>query len=315
MRVKRAAHCIILAAMTLAMAFSAPVVAEPEDDGAKIGLDKKELYFAEPYNFLDPPLGDMMGMNLELDYAAIKYPNGFVNTIDGNEPMIVYRKRLPVEKPESLAKVRELSGFDRADRVTVIAGDGKAYLAKIAGFSIVGTSNSTIAVMADLEFADNGPDPSLIRFPCVALRGVKEYESPGPIAMRVALIAENPLTEKLFRRCAGESDGRVIERFQVAAATVSTDGDEAYFVSFWERPRGDYEIEDIKLSGCMLKPSGDSYDKSNFPVKAIKAHDLDGNGRPEILGITGNGALACLVYLELGKEKHALIRKGSCVGY
>ena len=88
-------------------------------------------------------------MCLDLDYVYIKYPLGFVNTLDTKESLIEFRKRVQISDPEQLNRLINKSGFQVGDKVTVVSYWGQAHPARIVGFSYVGNSPSTIIVAAD----------------------------------------------------------------------------------------------------------------------------------------------------------------------
>ncbi len=70
----------------------------------KIKLTDENLYFTEPYIFLSPPVKNRIAMCLELDYAYVRYPFGFVNTLDLKGPLVEFRKRIRVTEEEQIKK-------------------------------------------------------------------------------------------------------------------------------------------------------------------------------------------------------------------
>ncbi len=284
----------------------------------KIKLNDKELYFTEPYNLLEPPVADLIGMSLEIDYAHVKYPHGFVNTLTDVANVITFKKRVPILVPDQLARAQEMSERKLGEAVTVVSAEGKAYRAQIVGFSYVGNSPSTVLVTADLKVVSANPDASVFNEHGLALIGEHNVPATGKISARPALSKDDPLAATLFGHCSGtEVEGAVIEDKHVVPASLDDSGAEYYFVSYWSRPEADFEIEDVKMHGCLMKRVGESFSKAEMPMalRVIQLYDLDQNGKAEIYAMTGDGFQVCYVYLAGNGKKYQMIREGMCAGY
>jgi hypothetical protein len=283
----------------------------------KFKLTEDMLYFTEPYIFLEPPIRNMIGMCLELDYAEIKYPFGFINTVDSKEPLISFKKRVPVNDEEQLKKLTDKSGLKVGDYFTVVSVTGNAYKASIAGFSYVGNSPSTVVVMADLKIEDPGPDKELFNYHAIALKGV--YNIPRTeIGAGPAVPDDKQIKQKLHHYCAGNlPKGHVTMDPVVKPARLNNNLEEYFFVSFWHHPDPDFEIDDIKLAACMFKPSGDTWAKSELPLafKLLNVYDLDQDGKGEIFAVTGDGLGICYSYLVPKGDNYKMLKEGMCAGY
>jgi hypothetical protein len=280
---------------------------------AKLGAD--DLFFTEPYAYLDRPPAELIGMWLPLDYAAIKYPNGFADTVNTKEPLIKYKTYSPITAKDQLDRVIKQSGFKVGDAVTVLSAAGRAYPAQVAGFSYLGNSPSTVLVMADLKVSGN-PDPTVANAHGIAVRGKRDL-APTKIFSRDPLPSSDPLQAKLLAACAGGVAGSVHENVNVAPALLTEAGPEVFFVSFWTHPEANYEIDDVKLTGCALKPAGGAYSRVELPlpIKLLQVYDLDQDGQAELFGAAGDGAEVCYVYLVPTASGYQLLRKGMCAGY
>ncbi len=298
------------------------VTSAPEPETPKRKLAGETLYFTEPYTFLDPPVKNELYIGLDVHYSDVKYPYGFVNTLDSSEPLIEFQKRVIVTDKEQRARAVEKSGLNIGDRFTVVSASGKAYLASVVGFSYVGNSPSTIQMAADLKLDDKDVDPSLFTRHGVALAG-EHVIAEGPIKAQEPLSDDDALWNNLFNSCAnGLAKGHTVAEpdysdAAVLPAVVEKDGDMVYFVSFWERPSEEYEIDDVKLFTCTFKKVGESYSKAvaPLPFKALAVYDLDEDGKGEILGVSGDGAGVCYVYLTPDGPGYKVLKKGLCAGY
>lgn len=290
-----------------------------EKKGPTLDLSGEILYFTEPYTKLKPPIKNMIAMCLDVDYAQIKYPLGFVNTLDSTEPLINYQKRIQITGDEEIEKIREMSGLRTGDRITMLSAEGRVYPARIASFSYVGNSPSTIMVAADLVIESRKIDPSVWNSHGVALRGMREIQTPPTVGAQKPLDRDAPLKQKLLNICAGNLDpGYIIQDVNVLPAVLDKDGCEFYFVSYWKRPEDDFEIEEYELAACMFKPSGEAWAKASLPLpfQLIQVYDLDSDGKGEIFAMTGDGQEICYIYLAPTDEgKYRIIRKGLCAGY
>lgn len=308
----------IILPVFVAMAVSVFAQDRPAYNSGKIKLTKKNLYFTEPYIFLKPPINDEIAMSLELDYTYIKYPLGFVNTLDSKEPLIQFQKRVRISDPEQLARLIEKSGFNVGDKVTVISSRGMSHPARIVSFSYVGNSPSTIIVAADLKISTDNPDPALFSRHGIALRGVHNVPARGDIASGKALSTDDPLRQKLLNICATDlPPGHVIQDVSILPATLERGGSPYYFVSYWQRPETDFEIDEVKISACMLQGSGESWSKASlpFPLRLLHVHDLDNDGKAEIFAQTGDGTEVCYIYLVPKEDHYQILKKGLCAGY
>ena len=116
-----------LTTVFLALAIiAAPVIADDNPSSSKIKLNDKELYFTEPYVHLEPPVTDVIGMCLDLDYALVKYVHGFVNTLTDTAHVITHKKRIPILVPDQLERVQKMSELKLGEPVTVVSARGKS---------------------------------------------------------------------------------------------------------------------------------------------------------------------------------------------
>lgn len=280
-------------------------------------LTAKDLYFTEPFSFLDPPVKDAIGMSLDLDYAAIKYDYGFVNTVETKEPLAGFKKRNLIKEPKQLARVMDKSGFKVGDKLTVVSAQGVVYPAVIVSFSYVGNSPSTILVTADLKMETDSPDPTLFTDNGVALRGSRKLPESG-VSLKPALAEDDPLQKKFKDLCLADVGGDLsVEDLEVVPAVMKPGAAPSYFVAYWKQPSGEHEIDDVKLGSCLFQSSGETYVKTELavPVKVIQVYDLDQNGKAEIYGLAGDGVQVCRVYLVPAENSYRLLKQGLCAGY
>jgi len=280
-------------------------------------FQESEIFFTDPYTYLEPPVKDRIGMALDLDYTRVRFPYGFVNTVTPDKTPIKYKKRIKVEDEKELKRIKEMSGFEKGGPVTVISLSGKAYPARVRGFSYVGNSPSTVIVCADLEIKADSPDQSLFNSPGIAIRGEREI-SPGGLSAEAPLGPDAPLAEKLFDLCVGERSSRfVFENKTVRPANLVEGEGPYYFVSFWRHPAEDYEIDDVELKACMLHSQNGVWRKMVLPIplELIQVYDLDGNGKAELFATTGDSSRMCLSFLVPEDKGYRILRQGLCSGY
>ncbi len=280
-------------------------------------FQESEIFFTDPYTYLEPPVKDRIGMSLDIDYTRVRYPYGFVNTVSPDKTPIKYKKRIKVEDEEELKRIKEMSGFEKGNPVTVISVSGNAFPARVAGFSYVGNSPSTVIVAADLEIEADSPDKSLFNSPGLAIRGKREI-GPGGLSAEDPLEPDAPLFEKLFGLCAGDrSSGYEFENKTVLPAELVEGEGLYYFVSFWRHPAEDYEIDDVELKTCILHSQNGVWRKMVLPIplELIQVYDLDGNGRAELFATTGNSSRMCLSFLVPQGKGYRVMREGLCSGY
>jgi hypothetical protein len=309
---------LMMAITAVGLAQQTPPPPSAPAPGPAVKLEAADLFFTEPYINLDPPVGNLIAMCLDLDYAYIKYPYGFVNTVDLSQPEIMPRKRCPVSAPDQLERIKEKTGFAAGDKVTVVSAQGLFYPGRIVSFSYVGNSPSTIIVAADLRIESDNPDPSLFARHGVALRGVKALPAVRKVFAGKSLLSSDPLQQKLVRLCAADLPaGNIIFDSRVVPAYLESDGAGYYFVSYWRRPNPDFEIEDVKLESCLMRPVGEGLARTELPipVQVEQVFDLDQDGKAEILALTGDGAEACYVFLAPQGTSYRVLKKGLCAGY
>jgi hypothetical protein len=295
----------------------APATAPPEA-APKIRLTAETLFFTEPYIYLRPPVNNRIAMSLELDYAFIRYPFGFVNTLELNQPLVEFRKKIQVTDPDQLQKIKQQSGFQPGDRITVVSAVGRTYPARIESFSYVGNSPSTVIVAADLVIESEDPDSTLFNKHGVALRGMHEPPAERKFFAEPSLASSDPLRQKLLRLCsAGLPEEHVVFDARVLPAYIEPGDEKYYFVSYWQRPEADFEIEDIQLKSCLFKPMGDGWAKADMPLpmQVEAVYDLDRDDKAEIYAMAGDGAEICYIYLLPKEDSYALLKKGLCAGY
>ena len=315
----------ILLAYTMSLSAGAqnPAPGKAGPAGAKPAaspLSEKYLFFTEPFSYLKPPVKDVMGMSLDLDYTIIKYDYGFVNTADLKpESLVAFKKRMVIKEPKQLARITEKTGLTAGAQLTVISALGNVSTAKIVSFSYVGNSPSTIIVTADLKIEGQSPDPSLFAANGIALRGKWPLPSQQGLRAGPPLANTDPLKPKLVTQCSGDIGPRFeLQGPQVVPAPLKPGGAISYFVSFWLIPKGNYEIEDVELKSCFFQSSGQDYwTNTPLPVnlRLLQVYDLDGDGQAELFGLSGNGLEVCLAYLAPQDNEYRVVKKGLCAGY
>jgi len=300
----------------LAAAF--PLIAAAADEPS-LRLVKDAVYFTEPYTRLDRPMKDLIAMSLDLEYEYVKYPLGFVDTLDTSEPLIEYGKRVVIRDPLQKERLFERTDLREGDRITVVSSEGAVHEASIRSFSYYGNSPSTIVVAADLRIESENPDPALFSGHGIALKGMYDIPDQTKVHAKKPLAEGDRLREKLLSICKEDlPDGWVSRDEEVTAAVMEPGGKPWYFVSYWRRPEQDFEIDQVALSACMVRHSGEGWTKSSppLPMKLIQVYDLDGNGKAEIFALTGDGLHVCYIFLApQDNGAYRVVRKGFCAGY
>ncbi|HUT55903.1 MAG TPA: hypothetical protein VM658_21105 [bacterium] len=312
------AACFLVLALAAAVSAqdAAPAPSAPAP-GAGVKLSADNVFFTEPYINLVPPVHDLIAMSLELDYAYIKYPYGFVNTVDPSQPEISYRKRIVITDKDQLARLKEKSGLAAGDRVTVVSAQGLAWPARIESFSYVGNSPSTIIVAADLRM-EGDADPSVFSRHGIAFKGALAIGQVRKVFAGKALDRTDSLAQKLVHLCAADLPaGHIIQDARAVPAYLEADASGYYFVSYWERPDPDFEIEDVQLKSCLFRPVGEGFARAEMPMPLAveQVYDLNQDGKAEIFGLTGDGAEVCYVFLAPKGAAYSLVKKGLCAGY
>ncbi len=211
-----------------------------------------------------------------------------------------------------------MSGFQTGDRVTVISAMGAAYPARIESFSYVGNSPSTVIVAADLVIESDEIDASVFSRHGVALKGMRKMPAEREYFVRGSLKGSDPLRQKLLDLCAADVPrGHVVHDEKVAPAFITPDRSKYYFVSYWERPESDFEIEEVVLRSCLFKAMGEGWAKAEMPLpmQIEQVYDLDQDGKAEIYAMAGDGTEVCFLYLVPKGDSYSLLKKGLCAGY
>jgi len=288
-------------------------------DAEHFELGPDRIFFTEPYSKLKRPLKDTVAMSLEADYAAVKYEMGFVNTLDTDEPLVDFEKRVPITEKDQLDRLHERTSVRVGDKVTVMSAEGKPHPGTVTGFSYLGNSPSTVVVAADVKIESKKPDPSLFQSHGIAVPGKWDFQEETSVRAGKPLGRSNPLRQKLLDLCANNIGSEQVIHDVTAVPAVLAEREETYyFVSFWKRPDEDFEIDDYRMEACMFKPAaGDAWSKTplSLPFQLIQVYDLDSDGRGEIFALTGDGTEICYIYLAPYEEKYRIVKRGLCAGY
>jgi len=281
-------------------------------------LGPDQVYFVAPLGAGSDPLSPQAAMDLGLDYAPIKYPYGMVNLLDPAQTPVEYSRQAPITDLDKVLQVENESGIKIGEKFTLVTPAGKVYPASVTAFAYYGNSPSTMLVSASLRIKLPGPDPAVATRPSLALRGAKKI-TPNP---RVRLWPEVKVAPELIDKLrlqavpAGRR-GETISNFRLVPGRLS--GSEAldYFVSYWHRPMGAFDLEDARSAGYLFRLQGKELVDLNLPsdleVQAVL--DLTGDGKAEILGMAGDGALACHRLFSWDGHAFRLIKEGLCAGY
>jgi hypothetical protein len=297
-----------------ALIFCGLAVAQGVPDRAK--LVAGDLFFSEPYTVLQPPVRDLVGLDLGLDYIATRYRYGFANAAAGDQP-VAFRQRMLVKDPESLKKIEKQTGLKVGQPITLVAPNGQGVPGKIVSFSFVGDSPSTIIVAADVKPDRNAAEVTAA--PSVALRGLYNLAPVAGLAPAEPMKKNDPERARLVTLCANDlGTAFTAQDEDVTTAALAVGGEPRYFVSFWKQPRSaDFEIDDIELYSCMFRQEGQNLGRANLPIKfrLISVQDLDRDGKAEIFAQAGDGAEICHLYLTPKGEGYTTLKKGLCAGY
>lgn len=257
-----------------------------------------------------------MAMDLGLDYARIKYPYGMVNLLAPGQRAVEYRSRVPITDLEKILQVEQLSRVKIGERFTVMAREGRSAPAVVNSFEYLGNSPSSVLVIALLKL--HAPDAALSSQRGLALRGTVKLNP----ASSVRLVTDEPIPPALYSRLAAlavppERLGRTRTDMRLLPARLDAAGKLYYFVSYWHRPYGAYEPEDMQSAGFLFRAEGDKIIDLKLPadLEVSAVWDLNGDGQPEILGTAGNGAQVCHRLYNWDGQEFGLIKEGLCAGY
>ena len=293
------------------LCFCGLAAAQDAPDRARLSADL--IYFTQPYGALQPPARDLVGIDLGLDYIAIRYQYGFANVANTKEQPLDFRQRMAVKEADQLRKIEKQSGLKVGDPITLIGEDGAGTPGKIVGFSFIGSSPSTIIVAADVRPAK--VVPQLVTSPGLALRGAYNL-APVPGLSAEQLKKSDPNRARLVSLCAdplGSAFAALDE--EVTAAPLTPGGAPLYFVSFWKRPTAaDFEIDEVELYSCMFRAEGPGFSRANLPLKfrLLGVSDLDRDGKAELFAEAGDGTEVCHLFLTPKGDGFATLKKGLC---
>ena len=291
-------------------------LAAAQDAPDRVKLSADTLFFTQPYTVLQPPVRDLVGLDLGLDYIAIRYRYGFANAAAGDQSL-GFRQRMVVKDPESLKKIETQTGLKVGEPVTLVAPSGLGVPGKILGFSFIGVSPSTIIVAADVK--PDKPAPEVTAAPGLALRGRYNLAPVSGLQPAAPMKKSDPNRSRLVSLCAKDiGDGFTAQDEEVTTASLAVGGEPRWFVSFWKKPKTeDYEIDDLELYSCMFRPEGTGFSRANLPImfRLVSVQDLDRDGQAEIFVQAGDGAEICHLYLTPKGDGYATLKKGLCAGY
>lgn len=301
-------------AALIALCFCGLAVAQDAPDRARLSADA--VFFTQPYGTLQPPVRDLVGLDLGLDYIAIRYQYGFANVANAKEQPLGFRQRMAVKEADQLKKIEKQAGLKVGDPITLIGENGAGVPGKVVGFSFVGASPSTIIVAADVRPAKTVP--RLATSPGLALRGAYNL-APVPGLVAEDIKKSDPNRARLVALCAdplGSAFAALDE--EVTAAPLAAGGAPLYFVSFWKRPTApDFEIDEVELYSCLFRVEGSGYARANLPLKfrLLGVSDLDRDGKAELFAEAGDGTEVCHLFLTPKGDGFATLKKGLCSGY
>ncbi len=277
-----------------------------------------KIFFSAPLNNIDDKVKDEVAICLDLPFERIKYPLGFINALDTTNPPVPERGIQYVSDPSQKAKILKSTNVKIGDTFTLVTATGDTYATVVTSYAYVNITTSDIMVAAMARVEAQGDDSRLSSKPGLAIRGTVALDAEARIGLNPKMPVDPELREQLKKLCAESiPKDHVVVDYGIVTAWLEPLDPGSYFVSLWHRPEPEYDIEDIKISGCSYR----TQDKQlsgiplPLPVEIKAALDLDRDQRAELIAITGNGAEICHVLLSYDGSKFTVLKKGLCMGY
>ena len=279
-------------------------------------LAADQVFFVETLRGVSGSRTNEAALDLGLDYARIKYPFGMVNLLDPGQRAVEYRSRLAITDLDKLLQVEQESKVKSGEKFTLVALDGRTAPATVGSFAFVGNSPSTVLVAAILKLKT--PDPQMTGQAGLALRGTVKLKPGSKIQLQPQEKPAPGLSDRLLARAVPpERLGQTVTDVRVIPARLDASGQRYYFVSYWRHPQGAFDLEDLQSAGSLFRVEGEKVVDLKLPadleVRAV--WDLNGDEKPEILGVAGDGARVCYRLYTWEGSKFSLIKEGLCAGY
>ena len=281
-------------------------------------LNPDQVFFTAPLGAQGSGLNAEAVLDLNLDYAEIKYPYGMVNLLDPKQTQVGYRQRLPITELDKILLVESQAGVKIGEKFTLVTQAGKAYPATAGSFAYFGNSPSSVLVAAVLRIKLPALDAQVNSRPGLALRGARRLPPNSRIRLWPEVQVPPALAERLRAQAVPPARaGQAVSDFRVIPARLSAADTLDYFVSYWHHPFGAYELEDMQSAGYLFRVQGAKLQDLNLPpdLQVVAVWDLLGDGQAEVMGAAGDGAWVCHRLYAWDGRTFLLLKEGLCAGY
>jgi hypothetical protein len=278
---------------------------------AVFGLEKEQIFFPLQIPKSAGEFAGAWALSLDTGYIDIETKPGIVNLLEPGHPMPKPGELYLIREPERIQKILKLSGTGQSDVFSVLSSSGKQARAQISGFAYFRPASGSLLTLALVKPAGDS-----------SLSGeswqlaLKNYTEDKKQKLNVIKIedASGDACPALLEKCKSPWPGEKI--LETSCKQIDAGDKLVYVASFWRKPVGEFDIEDLQTSSCAMEKAAQagmiSVPQGVFPEFAFS---LSAKGDFYLLGRGGSGAEVCQNLLEYKSGQFAMIKSGLCLGY
>jgi len=275
------------------------------------GIEKEQIFF--PLQ-IPKSAGEMAGswaVSMELGYIDIEAKTGIVDLLEPGHPMPKPGELYLIKEPARIQKILKLSGVSLRDGFTLLSNSGKQGSAQISGFAYFRPGSAPVLTLALLK--PSGDSTLTGETWELALKNFVEDKKQKLSAIKIE-DASGDACSGLLERCKSfRPEGKILE---TVCKKIETNDKPIYFASFWHKPTGEFDIEDLQTISCAMD-MGDQAGLIAVPQGIFPefAFSFSAKGEFYLLGTGGNGAEVCRGLLEYNSGRFTMFKQGLCLGY
>jgi len=278
---------------------------------AAFGIEKEQIFFPL---LIPKSAGEAAGswaVSMELGYIDIEAKKGIVDLVEPGHPMPKQGELYSIKEPERIQKILKLSGVSLKDEFTLLSNTGKQARAQISGFAYFQPAHGSVLTLALLK--PSGDSALAGESWELALKNFTEDKKQKLSVIKVE-DASGDACAGLLEKCkSSRPEGKILE---AVCKKIETGDKPIYFASFWHKPAGEFDIEDLQTVSCAMG-TGDQTGLLAVPQGIFPefAFSFSRKGEFYLLGTGGSGAEVCRGLLEYNSGRFTIFKQGFCMGY
>jgi len=278
---------------------------------AVVGIEKEQIYFPLQIPRSAEEMAGSWAISMELGYIDIEAKTGIVNLLEPGHPMPKPGDLYLIKEPARIQKILKLSGVSLKDEFTLLSKSGKPARAQISGFAYFHPAHGPVLTLALLQPSG---DPGFAGETWVL--AIKNFTEDKKQKLNVIKMEDDSgdACNGLLAKCKSSWPGEKI--LETVCKKIETGDKPVYFASFWHRPAGEFDIEDLQTASCVME-MGDQAGLLAVPQGIFPEFAFSFSRKDEfyLLGTGGSGAEVCRALLEYKSGRFSLLNQGLCLGY